>query len=240
MVRAPIVPLRWVSHRLDIHAYMGGEAPLFDASDIYTALGIPLEYGDYDRLLGRRPAVYPFPTEHVDGVTDRAGIPVEFFTVDQVRELAADRPLWDASEFSEWFDEQLQNHGGDRLENLSDALTHEEPGRAELHAGRTFSVSRAAQLLSRDPAINYGQKALFETLSSYMNWIQRVDGIWVPTREVLRAGYLVRHHVVAGPRKAYPQIRITRAGLEVLHARFGGIAPLTFDTPPPLTLLELS
>jgi hypothetical protein len=147
--------------------------------------------------------------------------------------------VWKINDFSEWFDEQLHNHGGDRLEQLSEALTHEEPGRAELLAGRTYSVARAAVMLSRDPAIDYGQKALFETLASYMNWIQRVDGIWVPTREVLRAGYLVRHNVVAGPRKAYPQIRITRAGLEVLHARFGGIAALTFDTPPPLTLLEL-
>lgn len=239
MVRAQLVPFRWVSHGLDVRAHLGDE-PLFVAGDICKALGLQIEYGVYDRLRGITPTIYPLPTEQVEGMRDAQGAPVAFFTVDQVRELAADRPMHEGDDFATWFDSILADHGGDRLEQLVDALTPAEPGLLELHAGRTFSISRAAVILSGDPALNYGQTTLFATLSGYMNWIHRVDGIWTPTPEVLRAGYLVRHHVPAGPRKTlYPQIRVTRSGLEHLHRKFGGIAALNLDSAPALTLLEL-
>jgi hypothetical protein len=147
----------------------------------------------------------------------------------------------DQSDFGDWFDSILVDHGGDRLEALADALTPAEPGRADLQAGRTFSVTRAARILSGDPALNYGQEALFETLSGYMGWIHRVQGIWTPSAEVLKAGWLVRHQVRVGVRKTlYPQVRITHSGLTLLHQRLGGIAALTLDAAPPLTLLEIT
>lgn len=240
MVRTPIVPFRWVSHRRDIRAYLGGDEPLFNALDIYAALELPLEVGDYDRITGRWPLIWPFPIAQVDGQLEADLAPTPFFTVDQVREIAADLPMYATSDFGEWFDTILVDHGGDRLEQLVDALTPAEPGIRDLQAGLTYSISRAAIILSRDPALNYGEKSLFETLSGYMNWIHRVNGIWVPTTEVLKAGHLVRHQVRVGSRKTlYPQVRITPSGLQLLHQRFGGVAALSLNTPPQLTLLEL-
>jgi hypothetical protein len=244
MVRAQLVPFRWEGHRLDIRAYLGGDATLFVADDVCTALGIHVEAGEYDTWSGITPMLWPLPTEQVDGVlavpTDPSRGLAQFFTVDQVRELAADRPMYEADDFATWFDQILVDAGGDRLERVVEALTPEEPGRRDLVEGRTFSVRRAAEILDRDPALNFGQKVLFDTLAEYVHWIHREQGIWVPTRETLRAGYLVRHNVRVGARKTlYPQIRITRAGLEYLHQRFGGIAALNLDTAPTLTLLEL-
>jgi hypothetical protein len=240
MVRTPIVPFRWVDHGRDVRAYLGGDVPLFMASDIYAALEIPLERGDYDQLLGRKSLLFPFPTATVDDIHDIDGAPTAFFTVDQVRELAADQPMYTALDFSDWFDTLLVDNGGEHLDATRYAIADSEPGRIDLQAGRTFSIRRAALMLSRDPALDYGEKSLFAALSEYMHWIHREGGIWVPTEEVLRAGHLVRHPRIVGPRKTlYPQIRVTPSGLKTLHQRFGGVATLSLETPPALTLLEL-
>ena len=72
-----------------------------------------------------------------------------------------------------------------------------------------------------------------------LGWITRDLGIWIPTDDAMRQGWLLRHRVkIRTDRVTYPQVRVTDAGLRELHSRLGGIATLNLDPAPTLTLIE--
>lgn len=96
-----------------------------------------------------------------------------------------------------------------------------------------FSVGEAAKILSRDPAIQLGERRLFATLAE-IGWVfrGRADGRWRPYQsavEAKRLSELPQSHyhprtgeLVLDP----PQVRVTPKGLHELHRRLGGRAPL--------------
>lgn len=92
--------------------------------------------------------------------------------------------------------------------------------------GSDFSAREAANILNRDPAINTGQNRLLDLLRE-MRWIG-LDGRPYANHAA---------HVVLRPQtrwdaekqarvQAKPQVRVTVAGLRLLHQKLGGTAPL--------------
>lgn len=238
MARPKIVPFRWVNHGLDIRAHIEGPEALFHAGDICKGLGIPVPLGAEDWVTGIAPKLFPLPTSLVDGAVDPDGAPLEFFTVDQVRDLADSRPMVLQHDFLVWLEELLEeNLTGAALEELVDMTLPAEPGLAE---DVQYDVASAARILSRDPVLSFGQQSLFEAMHSALGLIEREDHVWVPTKAALRAGLLVRRHRwIPGRKGAYPQILITETGLQHLHERLGGAADLRTTTDPAPALLEL-
>lgn len=103
----------------------------------------------------------------------------------------------------------------------------------------TWSVGAAASILSRDPVITVGREALFDLLRE-LGWVDRRSGIFTPSPESIDDGFLIVNTVWARrAHVAYNRIRITRAGVTVLHARLGGVTTPTFDVPEQPALLEI-
>lgn len=88
-----------------------------------------------------------------------------------------------------------------------------------------YSVREAAYILNRDPAIDTGQKRLFQLLRDW-RLIDRRD---IPYAEHARHVRL-RARTYQSPRtgedRATEQVRITAEGLRYLHRRMGGVQPL--------------
>ncbi len=104
-----------------------------------------------------------------------------------------------------------------------------------------FSVADAAARLSRDPSIDIGQQRLFKLLRD-RGWVTRPGAVYEPAPDLVALGYLrvIHRRVLRARDPAWPQIHITPAGLQKLHAVLGGtgsvdltlIDPaLTEDTP---------
>lgn len=236
MARQAIVPFRWVGRGIDIRVAGNATRPLFAALDICAAFGIHVEQGEVDWMTELPAIVFPLPTEQLEGAFERDGRPVEVFDVDQVRELAGGRPMVLAFEFMEWLEQLLGALPPEQLEQVFAAALPAEPGRAEAIA---YDVVDAARILSRDPALSYGQQSLFKAMDA-IGWISKEASIWVPSTGALQAGFLVRRNrYLDGPKTTYPQIRITASGLAELHRRLGGAAALNVDPQPAPALLEL-
>jgi DNA-damage-inducible protein D len=99
-------------------------------------------------------------------------------------------------------------------------------------AAGDYSVSDAAKVLSRDPAINTGERKLFNFMSG-LGWVFRRDGRWKAYQAQLDTGRLAekvgrpfwhegRGELVNGE----PTVRITPKGLAELHRRMGGTGQL--------------
>ena len=94
--------------------------------------------------------------------------------------------------------------------------------------GADYSVRDAAYILNRDPNIDTGQRRLFTLLRAW----GLIDGSDIPYAShakhvTLRARS--RMDRVTGERIPAPsQVRVTVAGLQYLHKRLGGVAPLDF------------
>jgi prophage antirepressor-like protein len=96
-----------------------------------------------------------------------------------------------------------------------------------------YSVGDAAKILSRDPAIDLGQKRLFTLLAEW-RWTYRqlADGrprVMQAAVETGRLSELPSSHY--HPRTGElvldaPQVRVTAKGLAELHKRLGGTAPV--------------
>lgn len=236
MTRPVLIPYRWIGHGLDLRVYfVHGTEPLFAAPDVAKAIDIHvLEF--HDAFWDTWSYTYPLPTQQVDGC------PVDLFTADQVRRLAADKPMFlDADgptwDFLEWFDELVETLTGPQVERIVAAAT---PSTEAKLTDRSFSVGRAARILSGDPTINLGEKSLFEAMQN-LGWIDRdLTYTWIPDADFLTAGFLLKKPVrVPGRKTLYPQIRISDAGMHELHRKLGGIADLALDAPAHLTLVEI-
>lgn len=242
MTAAPsLIPFRWVGYGRDLRTIIDDPlGPLFVAADVCEALEIDVPTETKDWRKGTVLYSYPGNTTFRDDVVDEHGEPLHLYAANQVRSVAADHPEYFTAMFLSWFDELLAeiatHHRG-----LRRASRPEEPAAPELAAGRTYSVRRAARILSRDPALEYGLHTLFAGMRR-LGWVSKEHDIWVPAEASLQAGHLVRQKVhVPGRREHYPQVRLTREGLAALHKQLGGVAQLDLDTPEPSPLsLEIS
>lgn len=102
-------------------------------------------------------------------------------------------------------------------------------------ASGDFDAARAAQILSRDPAIRMGRTRLFTWLANH-GWIYRgSEGRWCAYQAQIDAGRLMilpssHYHPRTGELVLDPpQIRITVKGLLELHKRLGGAQALVLD-----------
>lgn len=99
-----------------------------------------------------------------------------------------------------------------------------------------LSVSDAAKILSRDPAIKVGRDRLFTILHEHgWTYRQRSDGRWRPMQTAIERGRLSEipkshYHPRTGDLVLDPpQVRVTVKGLQELHKRLGGTAPLQLE-----------
>lgn len=99
-----------------------------------------------------------------------------------------------------------------------------------------FSVRKAAQMLSRDPAIVIGQNRLFGRMRQ-AGWLDRRN---TPYQQHVEAGRLVlrtyEYTDAHGDTKPGSQARVTLKGLRDLHQILGGSRPLALNTQ--LRLIE--
>lgn len=241
MVRRPaLVPFRWEGHGLDIRAHVTTDGDLYlVAADVCEALEIDVDVESDPitaQLMHRWPGKTYIPGTFIDDDTGPRTIFTEFYTTQEALALAGNHPSHLTADFTKWLAEISAQLNTSVLERIVDDTNRPESP----YAAANYSVARAARMLSRDPALDYGQTSLFETMSRHLNWTERVDGIWVPRPEPVKAGYLFQQaRRVPGRKQLYPQVRITRAGLLELHRRLGGVATLTLDDTPPLTLVEI-
>jgi len=95
-----------------------------------------------------------------------------------------------------------------------------------------YSLREAAQILSRDPAIETGQNRLAKWLR-LTGWLDRRG---IPYQEQIDNGRLaVRTRTYDHPHTGEPQIttqiRVTPKGITEIHKRMGGVEPLDLSTP---------
>lgn len=90
----------------------------------------------------------------------------------------------------------------------------------------TMSVAEAANQLTNAGAGNIGRDQLFQFMRS-LGWVYRRDNAWAAMQNHINAGHLVmKEHRTHGEHRngtpfAYaPTVRVTRAGLALLHRRW--------------------
>lgn len=237
MMRPRVIPFRWDGHGLDIRAHITQDGVVFFfTTDVCTALEVQVEWErdpDTDLIVHK----WPVPTSTVEGLNDGEQ-PAELCTVHSVRRLISNNPGYMSGEFSTWFEELLEQLDTATIEA---ALETHLPASEYLPVagGVSFTVARTARILSGDPVIQIGQTALFEQLRQF-GWVERVAGWWRAGQVPVRNGWcVVQPRRIPGRKDMYPQIRLTRAGVLELHRLLGGVAEVTFDAPPALTLVEL-
>lgn len=102
-----------------------------------------------------------------------------------------------------------------------------------------FSVGDAAKILSRDPQVTMGQKRLFTVLAD-LKWTYRQVSDDRPRvmQVTVERGWLSElpqshYHPRTGELVLdAPQVRVTAKGLQELHKRLGGTAPVQIPTVP--------
>ncbi|AIM40438.1 hypothetical protein PBI_ESTAVE1_48 [Mycobacterium phage Estave1] len=99
-------------------------------------------------------------------------------------------------------------------------------------AAGDYAVSDAAKVLSRDPAVNIKERALFQYMSS-IGWVFKRQGRWKAYRTQLETGRLAEkvgkpfwHESRGEWVNGEPTVRITPKGLAELHKRLGGTGQL--------------
>lgn len=240
MVRPTVIPFRWMGYGVDVRAALIDDARLlFFAQDVCTTLEIPTRWEsdplDPERIVTR----YPVPTiAHVDVLGDD-GMPAGLLDQVSVHRLADNHPSHLTAEFLAWLDEQVAEFDRPQIERILDARTPPASEVLPVAGGISYTVARAAHILTGDPALQLGQQSLFEAMRLH-GWIDRVDGWWRCAKDPVREGWLViQPRRVPRHKDMYPQIRITRAGVTELHRILGGVATLTLDAPPALTLVDI-
>lgn len=93
-----------------------------------------------------------------------------------------------------------------------------------------YSVREAAYALNRDPSITTGQGRLFATLRA-MTWLDRNNIPYATHSTHLTLRVYSYPDRVTGEERTAQQVRITVAGLRLLHRRLGGTAPLQLTVP---------
>jgi DNA-damage-inducible protein D len=88
-----------------------------------------------------------------------------------------------------------------------------------------YSVREAAYMLNRDPAIDTGQKRLFQLLRDW-KLVDRRDIPYADHAQHVRLRARSYDHPRTGEPQTTEQVRITAEGLKYLHRRMGGTQPL--------------
>lgn len=100
------------------------------------------------------------------------------------------------------------------------------------------TVTAAARILDRDPAISIGRDTLFAHMQ-IEGWVVRdEDNRWAPTALARKQGWLTIRRVAIAPGHTYPQVYVTPSGLlelrRTLHALHDSSAPPPPSSHPPL------
>lgn len=233
MTRPAIAYFRWPHHG-DLRAVIErADGPLFFAEDVCELL--ELEVPEARGFWGGIVFEYPGRLSRVEGFDDDALEHIWLYTAEDLRFVAENFPTYMSIDFLRWFGELLSllNPDGTYLE---------PPAPIEEDAGPTFSIARAARVLSRDPRTHIGRDALFEFMRRDLGWITRDIDIWAPTLDAIGAGVLLRERLElrpGQPRQVYAQIRVTAEGIAALHRALGGTTTLQLDVTPHPTLLEI-
>lgn len=93
-----------------------------------------------------------------------------------------------------------------------------------------YDVRAAAQILSRDPAIDTGQKRLFAYLRD-IGWIGRDNRPYQSQVDADRLRVIPRQYLdgLTGEEKTTSQLRVTVKGIHELHKRLGGTGPVLLE-----------
>ncbi|NKV94954.1 phage antirepressor protein [Rhodococcus hoagii] len=91
-----------------------------------------------------------------------------------------------------------------------------------------YSLREAAQILSRDPAINTGQNRLAKSLRELGVLDRRGEPYQTHINHIRRRPTAYTHPHTGEP-KLSSQLRITVPGLRYLHGKLGGTRPLRLD-----------
>lgn len=212
MFRPDLAEINDPIRRYSIYTIHEADDTLWHGLDTLAALRLPTSTIDPDAS-----------TWQIGWETEEGLVP--WLPTAYVRALAADR-----GDFLDFLDKTLEAYRFDRRHHTSTPT----PAPAPLVDARkdTFSVVAAAQLLSRDPVLQYGRETLLEKLRE-LGWVTRApDGSFAPAPAHITAGWLQRNDACTpNTRTAYNRVRITREGLHELHQRLGGIADLHIDSP---------
>ncbi|MGB3443836.1 MAG: phage antirepressor [Actinophytocola sp.] len=97
-------------------------------------------------------------------------------------------------------------------------------------ASGDYDVRAAAQILSRDPAIDTGQKRLFTYLRE-IGWIGRDNRPYQSQVDADRLRMIPRTYLdgLSGEEKTTSQLRVTVKGIHELHKRLGGTGPVLLE-----------
>lgn len=93
-----------------------------------------------------------------------------------------------------------------------------------------YDVRAAAQILSRDPAIDTGQKRLFAYLRE-IGWIGRDNRPYQSQVDADRLRVIARSYLdlSSGEEQTTSQLRVTVKGIHELHKRLGGTGPVLLE-----------
>jgi hypothetical protein len=224
--RSAVIPIRWVGHRLDVCAVVREGRLEWIARDILAAAELPL--GAHEDEAGHDIAI-PL-AEHALATSWPFELAMEILAT------VADRPL--VAELIRWLGVQQNELDRRGVETVAANATPAAADTAEETLPQTWwSVADAARVLNRDPAIDIGQKRLFDWMNT-RGWISRPHNVWEPHRDLLQLGHLtVVPNRVRKQEQLYPQICITLQGLAAIHRHLGGTAELALApvVPPALT-----
>lgn len=106
-----------------------------------------------------------------------------------------------------------------------------------------YTVSQAARILDRDPAVSIGQKSLFRHLE-HIGWAERdLAGTWHPTRPAIRGHFLTVREILIRPGRGqavpYQQVYVTEAGITELRRTLHALYAAPPGEHPPETLPTL-
>lgn len=215
-----LMPLRWPHHG-DLRILVDELDVFVTAADMYALA----EYEDLER--------HPHPTllPRVTWSRNRGEQLLTMYTLADAVAVLEHEPTHQTYALLAWLRKQLplvlRDDVIDAAIGLEDFLD-------------AYTVSQAAHILDRDPAISIGQKTLFTHLE-HVNLAERdLLGHWRPSRTAIRRGLLTIREVLVRRGKhhvdTYPQIYVTEAGLRELRSTLHALYNAPPGHPEPETL----
>lgn len=216
-----LIPIRWPHHG-DLRILVDDLELFVSADDLY----------DLAELVGHQAYdVHPTLLPNVTWSKNPGDPLLRMYSLTEAIAVLEYAPTHQTAELLEWMRIQLPLHI--REEAIDAAIGLE----SFLSA---YTVSQAARILDRDPAISIGQKSLFKHLE-HVGWAERDLAMqWHPTRTATRAGFLTIRDVLIHHGKhhttPYPQIYVTQTGLAELRRTLHALWAAPPEIPEPETL----